>query len=127
MPNHTPKLLPPSGTNLAAIAIVAEGFLSRLSFGIISFALPIYAQRIGLSLFEIGVLMTLNQVIAMALKPAMGWVADRFGLKRSFTASIVIRSLVALFLVVANPRGSFMQSKLYMVALRRYVTRLRMP
>jgi MFS family permease len=102
MRNHTPKLFPPSGTNLAAIAIVAEGFLSRLSFGIISFALPIYAHRLGLSLFEIGVLMTLNQAIAMVLKPAMGWVADRFGLKRSFTASIVIRSLVALFLVVAN-------------------------
>ena len=28
-------------TNLALIAIVAEGFLSRLSFALISFALPL--------------------------------------------------------------------------------------
>lgn len=88
--------------NPAMIAIVAEGFLSRLSFGIISFALPLYAHRLGLSLFEIGVLMTLNQVVAMALKPGMGWLADRIGLKRSFTVSILVRSFIALFLVVAQ-------------------------
>jgi MFS family permease len=84
------------------LAIVAEGFLSRLSFGIISFALPLYAHRLGLSLFEIGFLMTLNQVVAMVLKPAMGWVADRVGLKQSFTTSIAVRSFIALFLVVAQ-------------------------
>jgi MFS family permease len=101
-PNQSPKTDPPSGINPAMLAIVAEGFLSRLSFGIISFALPIYAHRIGLSLFEIGVLMTLNQVVAMGLKPAMGWLADRVGLKRSFTAAIVFRSLIALLLVIAQ-------------------------
>jgi MFS family permease len=92
----------PSRANLAMLAIVAEGFLSRLSFGIISFALPLYAHRLGLSLVEIGFLMTLNQVVAMVLKPAMGLVADRVGLKRSFTVSIAVRSFVALFLVVAQ-------------------------
>lgn len=103
MPSQrSPKSLPSSPVNSAAIAIVAEGFLSRLSFGIIGFALPLYAHRLGLSLVEIGVLMTLNQVVAMVLKPGMGWVADRFGLKRSFTVSIVLRSLMALFLVVAQ-------------------------
>lgn len=100
--NQSPQPLPSSAMNAAMIAIVAEGFLSRLSFGIISFALPIYAHRLGMSLFEIGVLMTLNQVVAMGLKPLMGWVADRVGLKRSFTVSILLRSLTALFLVVAQ-------------------------
>lgn len=98
----THRQSPTSAMNPAMIAIVAEGFLSRLSFGIISFALPIYAHRLGFSLFEIGVLMTLNQVVAMGLKPAMGWVADHVGLKRSFTISIGVRSLIALCLVVAQ-------------------------
>jgi MFS family permease len=97
----TSNSLPPRA-NLAMLAIVAEGFLSRLSFGIISFALPLYAHRLGLSLVEIGLLMTLNQVVAMVLKPAMGWVADRIGLKQSFTISIAVRSFVALSLVVAQ-------------------------
>jgi MFS family permease len=75
-------------------AIVAEGFLSRLSFGIVSFALPLYAVReLGLSLAVVGVLVSLNLVVALLLKPAMGALADRFGLKRSFTASIALRAV----------------------------------
>jgi MFS family permease len=97
-----PPTASPNAMNPAMIAIVAEGFLSRLSFGIISLALPLYAHRLGLSLFEIGALMTLNQVVAMGLKPAMGWLADRFGLKRSFTGAIALRSAIALFLAVAQ-------------------------
>jgi MFS family permease len=84
-------------------AIVAEGFLSRLSFGIVSFALPLYAVReLGLGLAVVGVLVSLNLVVALLLKPAMGALADRFGLKRSFTASIALRSLVSLLLVFAT-------------------------
>jgi MFS family permease len=83
-------------------AIVAEGFLSRLSFGIVSFALPLYAFReLGLGLAALGVLVSLNLVVALALKPAMGALADRIGLKRSFTASIGLRSVVSLLLVFA--------------------------
>jgi MFS family permease len=83
-------------------AIVAEGFLSRLSFGIVSFALPLYAFReLGMGLAAVGVLVSLNLVVALALKPAMGALADRVGLKRSFSAAVGLRSLVSLLLVFA--------------------------
>jgi MFS family permease len=83
-------------------AIVAEGFLSRLSFGILTFALPLYAFReLGMSLAAVGVLLSLNLVVALALKPAMGALADRVGLKRSFAASIGLRSVVSMLLVFA--------------------------
>lgn len=89
--------------NPSLLAIIAEGFFSRLSFGIISFALPVYAYRhLGLSLAETGVLFSLNLIAEQAFKPAMGWVADRFGLKRSFTISIALRSLVALLFAFAG-------------------------
>jgi MFS family permease len=88
-------------SNLSLFAIVAEGFLSRLSFGLISFALPLYAYHLGFSLAEIGFLTSLNLVVALALKPLMGWVADRFGLKRSFLTAIGLRSIVALLLSFA--------------------------
>jgi MFS family permease len=88
--------------NPSLLAIIAEGFFSRLSFGIISFALPVYAYRhLGLSLAETGVLFSLNLIAEQSLKPVMGWAADRFGLKRSFTVSIALRSLVALLFVFA--------------------------
>jgi MFS family permease len=86
----------------ALLAIVGEGFFSRLSFGLISFALPLYAYRLGLSLTAIGFLLSLNLVVALALKPLMGAAADRFGRKLSFTVAIALRSLVSLLLVFAT-------------------------
>ena len=94
----------PRSGNLALIAIVAEGFLSRLSFGMLSFALPLYAYHLGMHLTEIGILASINLVVAMALKPAMGVLADRVGLKPSFTAATALRSVVSLALAfVSSP------------------------
>jgi len=88
--------------NTSLMAILAEGFLSRLSFGLIGFALPLYALRLGMSLLEIGVLISLNAAVALALKPVAGWAADRFGLKRVFTIAMGLRSLVTLLLIFAG-------------------------
>jgi MFS family permease len=85
----------------ALSAMVAEGFMSRLSFGIVSFALPLYALELGLGLTGIGVLLSLNLMVAIALKPAAGWAADRVGLKLSLTAAIALRSAVTVVLAVA--------------------------
>src|SRR3989442_6370982 len=84
--------------NISLVAIVGEGLLSRLSFGLISFALPLYARQLGLSLSQAGILAALNSAVAVALKPLLGWAADRLGLKRTFVAAISLRSLVSLFL-----------------------------
>jgi uncharacterized protein YjbI with pentapeptide repeats/MFS family permease len=89
---------------IALLSIVAEGFLSRLSFGLVSFALPLYALHLGMSLPEIAFLDSLNVIVALALKPVAGWAADRFGLKPSFTIAVSLRTLVALLLVfVGSP------------------------
>lgn len=81
------------------MAIVAEGFFSRLSFGLISFGLPLYAFRLGMSLAQIGFLTSLNMIVAIGLKPVTGRLADRFGLKRSVTVAIGLRTLVPLLLI----------------------------
>lgn len=88
--------------NPSLLAIIAEGFSTRLSFGVVSFALPLYARHLGMSFTEIGLLFSLNAIIEQAMKPVAGRAADRFGLKRCFTAAIAIRSLVALLLVFAS-------------------------
>src|SRR5258705_364962 len=88
--------------NVSLVAIVGEGLLSRLSFGLISFTLPLYARHLGLSLAEVGVLAALNSAVAVGLKPFAGWAADRFGLKRIYLVSIGIRSLVSFFLCFAT-------------------------
>ena len=65
----------------ALLALFGEGFLSRLSFGLVSFALPLYAYHIGMSMAAIGVLFGINSVAEVALKPFMSRFADRFGFR----------------------------------------------
>ncbi len=81
--------------------LAAEGFLSRLSFGIVSFALPLLAYQRGMSLAGIGVLLSLNMAVAIVLKPLMGGVADRLGHKRALVVAIAMRSAVSLLLIFA--------------------------
>lgn len=101
-PAHNNGFTKENRYNRAIAAIVAEGFLTRLSFGLISFALPLYAHYLGMSLAQIGFLISFDWIVALALKPLTGWLADRFGLKRTLTIAIGLRSVVALGLVIAG-------------------------
>src|SRR5919106_410744 len=84
--------------NPSLLAIVIEGIFSRFSFGVISFALPLYAYPLGLTLTAIGVLMSVNLSVSLALKPLSGWLADRVGLKQGFIAGAGLRIVVPLML-----------------------------
>lgn len=105
-------------SKLALLALIAEGLFSRLSFGIIGFALPLYARHLGLSYAQIGVLVSLNSAVALLFKPLLGWVGDRFGLKRTFVTSIAMRSLVSLLLAfAAGPWALYAIRSLYGVSM----------
>ena len=84
------------GRSSVTRALVLEGFLSRLSFGLLTFALPLYGRHLGLSLMQIGLLSSLAPAVSLVLKPLMGAVADRWGLRRSLVGALVIRSLLCL-------------------------------
>jgi MFS family permease len=92
----------PSRTNPVLLVIVVEGFLSRLSFGLISFALPLYAYRLGVSLPAIGFLLSLNLAVAIVLKPMAGSLVDRVGMKLGLLGAMALRSLVTLLLAFAT-------------------------
>jgi MFS family permease len=100
-PAH-PQAAAVSASTRALLALVAEGFASRLAFGLIGFALPLYARSLGLSLAAIGVLASLNSVVALVLKPAMGAVADRYGRKRTLGIAMAVRSILALLYGLAT-------------------------
>ncbi len=98
-----PKL--PKPANPALLAVIVEGFFSRFAFGLIAFALPLYARSLGMGLAEIGVLVSINLAVATVIKLYGGSIADRLGYKRGALASIVGRSAVALLLAVAGTAG----------------------
>jgi len=93
--------VPARSSRPALAALIAEGFLMRLGFGIISFALPLYARHLGLSLAETGALLAVTGIMKVALKPVSGWVSDRVGPKRGLVAALSLRSLVSFLFAFA--------------------------
>jgi MFS family permease len=77
-------------------ALVCEGFFSRLAFGLVSFALPLYARSLGLSIAAIGFLVSFATVVSLLFKPVLGGVADHMGLRRALLVSLILRSLLSL-------------------------------
>ena len=92
----------PKRRTAALFALVAEGFLMRLGFGILSFAVPLYARRLGMNLAETGALLALTGIVKVALKPAAGWLADRIGTKRGLVGALVLRSVVSFLFAFAG-------------------------
>ena len=88
--------------NPALLAIVGEAFLSRLAFGVMAFALPLYARSLGMGLAEIAVLVSANMAVAILLKPYAGHLADRLGHKRGAVLAIAGRSALTLLFAFAG-------------------------
>ena len=82
--------------------ILAEAFLARLGFSMVTFALPFYAKSLGFSLTEIGALIALRIVVSIFFKPVMGMAADKFGVKSVYVGSIAGRCAIALLFVLAT-------------------------
>ncbi|HEX2729620.1 MAG TPA: MFS transporter [Rubrobacteraceae bacterium] len=87
---------------LALATVLTEGFLGRLTFGMVSFALPLYAHKLGLSLSAIGLLISLRTVVVLPLKPAAGWLADRIGVRNVYLLGILARTLSAVVLLFSG-------------------------
>jgi MFS family permease len=89
-------------TNPTVVAVPGEGFLTRLGFSMVSFALPFYALSLGMSLSEVGILYALRTATVVAVKPVMGWAADRYGRKNTLIAAVLLRCLVGLLFPFAS-------------------------
>lgn len=98
--------------------VVTEGFVSRLAFGIVSFALPLYASSLGMSLAVIGLLLSANLAVAIALKPLAGTLVDRMGVRRAYITAVALRTIAILLLVVSSsPWQLFAVRSLHGVAI----------
>lgn len=89
-------------SNPTIAAVTAEGFLTRLGFGMVSFALPLYALALGMSVAEVGILYAVRSVTTIMVKPVMGWAADHLGRKRTLLAAVILRCLIGFLFVFAT-------------------------
>jgi MFS family permease len=87
---------------LAVATVLAEGFLGRLAFGMLSFAFPLYALSLGLSVAQIGILVSLRSVFVLPLKPVAGWLSDRIGVRTVYLSGASARTVAAALLFVVE-------------------------
>jgi len=87
---------------LALATVAVEGMLGRLTFGMVSFGLPLYAHAKGLSMGEIGVLISIRTVFVLPFKPVAGWLADRTSVRAVYLSGIAARTASAAVLLVAG-------------------------
>lgn len=88
--------------NPTLAAVTAEGFVTRLGFSMVGFALPLFALSLGMGVAEVGLLYALRTITTVMIKPVMGWAADRFGQKRTLVAAVALRCLVGFLFVFAS-------------------------
>jgi eukaryotic-like serine/threonine-protein kinase len=89
--------------NPVVLALMAEAFLSRISSGLLKIAVPLYALLVfGMKITSVMALVLIQNVVPLLLRPLFGTLADKYGKKRVFMISLVIRTLVSFFYVFAT-------------------------
>ena len=99
---HASSVVRAVRANPTLAAVAAEGFLTRLGFSMVGFALPLFALSLGMSLSEIGLLYALRTVTVIVVKPIMGWAADRFGARQTLVLAVFLRCVVGLLFIFAS-------------------------
>ena len=88
----------------AFFVLVATMLISMLGFGIVVPLLPIYADQLGASALEIGLINAGFSVMLLITLPFMGRLSDRFGRKKFLAAGMGILTLASLsFIWAQNP------------------------
>jgi eukaryotic-like serine/threonine-protein kinase len=89
--------------NAVVLALMAEAFLSRISSGMIKTAVPLYALLVfGLNITSVMGLVLIQNIVPLLLRPVFGSLADKYGKKKIFIASLSIRTAVSLLYAVAT-------------------------
>ena len=81
--------------------LALSGFVTSFGAHIVATNLPSYAEVVGVGAFTIGLLIAVYDFAELFAKPAAGFVADRYGMKRMLLAGLVVFIFgSALFLII---------------------------
>ncbi len=78
-----------------ALLVAGAMFMEILDATIITPAIPLIADSLGVGAVDVNVAISAYLVTVAVLIPATGWMADRFGVRRVFLAAIVVFTLAS--------------------------------
>ena len=83
--------------------------LCSLSFLVLSFLLPIYAQRLGADALDIGGLAATVAVIMVLVRPFVGWALDHYGRRGFFVGGLLCyTAALVVFALASDVRTLYM-------------------
>ncbi len=89
--------------NPVVVALMAEAFLSRISSGMLKTAVPLYALLVfGMKITSVMALVLIQNIVPLIMRPVFGTLADKYGKKRVFMISLIIRTAVSLLYAIAT-------------------------
>lgn len=92
---------------MTALLVAAAFFMENLDGTIITTALPSMAHDFGVAPVDLNLGVSAYLLTLGILIPISGWVADRFGARKVFSAAIVIFTLASLLCGFANSLPAF--------------------
>ncbi len=101
-----PSVLTPHSRNIALV-VAAALFMQMLDGVIIVTALPQMARDFGVGTLEMSLGVTIYMLAVTICIPAAAWLADTFGAKRVFLASIAAFTLTSVLCGLAQDLGQF--------------------
>lgn len=98
--------------DLTLRAVLVEGFFTKLGFGIVSLAVPLYALSLGMNIAEVGLVTAARALAIPIFKPIMGAVVDRYGVRRGYLTAVILRFAGSVLLLFATSPGTLIAVRL---------------
>ena len=80
------------------------GFVTSFGAHIVAVNLPFYAEKVGIGLTMIGVLIAVYDFAEILAKPVFGGLADKKGMKKAMLAGIVLFIIASLLYPFVSPK-----------------------
>lgn len=80
------------------------GFITSFGAHIVAVNLPFYAEKVGIGLTMIGVLIAIYDFAEILAKPVFGGLADKKGMKKAMLAGIILFILASLMYPFVSPK-----------------------
>lgn len=84
--------------------LALSGFVTSLGAHIVATNLPSYAKMVGVGAFAIGLLIAVYDFAEFFAKPFAGWIADRYGMKRTLLVGLGVFTGGSLLFLLISPR-----------------------